>query len=57
MANKVYAVPDAIDREIARLKLESMKVRLEVLTRRAVRYLNSWKRAHKPRVFTTKRTI
>ena len=42
MANKVYAVPDAIDREIARLKLESMKVRLDVLTEEQVRYLNSW---------------
>ena len=42
MANKVYAVPEAIDREIARLKLESMKVRIDTLTEEQVRYLNSW---------------
>jgi adenosylhomocysteinase len=42
MAKKVYAVPDAIDREIARLKLESMKVRIDILTEEQVRYLNSW---------------
>ena len=42
MEKKVYAVPEAIDREIARLKLESMKVRIDVLTEEQVRYLNSW---------------
>jgi len=42
MANKVYAVPETIDREIARLKLEAMKVRIDVLTEEQVRYLNSW---------------
>ncbi|MEL7645838.1 MAG: adenosylhomocysteinase [Anaerolineaceae bacterium] len=42
MANKVYAVPESIDREIARLKLEAMKVRIDVLTEEQVRYLNSW---------------
>jgi len=42
MANKVYAVPEAIDREIARLKLEAMRVRIDILTEEQVRYLNSW---------------
>ncbi len=38
----VYAVPDEIDREIARLKLESMGVRIDVLTPEQERYLASW---------------
>jgi len=42
MEKKVYAVPEAIDREIARLKLESMRVRIDILTEEQVRYLNSW---------------
>ena len=39
---KVYSVPEAIDREIARLKLESMKVKLDGLTDEQLKYLNSW---------------
>jgi adenosylhomocysteinase len=39
---KVYPVPPAIDREIARLKLESMGVRTDVLTREQEDYLASW---------------
>ncbi len=38
----VYPVPDEIDREIARLKLESMGVRIDVLTPEQERYLASW---------------
>lgn len=39
---KVYSVPDLIDREIARLKLDAMGVMLDVLTPDQVKYLNSW---------------
>ncbi len=42
LENKVYAVPDDIDREIARLKLESMNVNIDTLTEEQIRYLNSW---------------
>ncbi len=42
LQNKVYSVPEEIDREIARLKLESMKVKLDVLTDEQLKYLNSW---------------
>ncbi len=42
LENKVYSVPDAIDREIARLKLEAMGVSIDVLTEVQVKYLNSW---------------
>jgi adenosylhomocysteinase len=43
LKNKVYAVPEDIDREIARLKLEAMGVTIDSLTPEQVEYLNSWK--------------
>ncbi|MBN2147667.1 MAG: adenosylhomocysteinase [Anaerolineales bacterium] len=43
LEKKVYSVPQDIDGEIARLKLEAMKVQLDVLTPEQVTYLNSWK--------------
>jgi adenosylhomocysteinase len=39
---RVYAVPDAIDREIARLKLKAAKIRIDRLTPEQERYLTSW---------------
>ena len=42
MENKVYRVPEEIDREIARLKLESMGVDIDTLTPEQEAYLNSW---------------
>ncbi len=42
MENRVYPVPEAIDREIARLKLESMGIRIDRLTPEQERYLASW---------------
>jgi len=38
----VYDVPDEIDREIARLKLETMGVAIDTLTEEQERYLSSW---------------
>ncbi len=38
----VYSVPEEIDKEIARLKLQAMGVNIDVLTEEQVRYLNSW---------------
>ena len=38
----VYSVPEEIDKEIARLKLLSMGVIIDVLTEEQTRYLNSW---------------
>jgi adenosylhomocysteinase len=35
-------VPDDIDKEIARLKLEAMKVKIDTLTAQQVAYLGSW---------------
>jgi adenosylhomocysteinase len=40
--NKVYAVPEEIDREIARLKLRSMGVKVDKLTAAQEKYLASW---------------
>jgi len=40
--NKVYGVPEDIDREIARLKLEAMGVDIDVLTSEQEKYLHSW---------------
>ncbi len=42
LENKVYTVPDEIDREIARLKLEAMGIKIDVLTAEQVKYLSSW---------------
>ncbi len=42
LENRVYAVPEEIDREIARLKLEAMGVEIDELTEEQIAYLNSW---------------
>ncbi len=42
LEKKVYPVPKEIDREIARLKLESMKIRIDTLTDEQKKYLSSW---------------
>src|SRR3954467_3936954 len=42
LENKVYAVPLEIDREIARLKLRAMGVRIDKLTPEQEKYLASW---------------
>ncbi len=39
---RVYVVPEEIDQEIARLKLESMGAVIDVLTEEQARYLASW---------------
>jgi adenosylhomocysteinase len=42
LSRQVYPVPEPIDREIARLKLESMGVQADKLTPEQERYLASW---------------
>jgi adenosylhomocysteinase len=42
LENRVYAVPEEIDAEIARLKLEAMDIMIDVLTDEQTKYLNSW---------------
>ncbi len=42
LENKVYKVPEEIDKEIARLKLTSMGVKIDSLTSEQKKYLSSW---------------
>ena len=42
LEKKVYSVPEEIDRDIARLKLDAMDVKIDVLTDEQIAYLNSW---------------
>jgi len=42
LENMVYGVPQAIDKEIARLKLKAMGIEIDVLTPEQARYLASW---------------
>jgi adenosylhomocysteinase len=42
LERKVYPVPEEIDREIARLKLDTMGIRIDRLTEEQERYLSSW---------------
>jgi adenosylhomocysteinase len=42
LERQVYSVPAEIDKEIARLKLKAMGVKLDVLTKEQEKYLNSW---------------
>jgi adenosylhomocysteinase len=42
MAPQVYGVPELLDREIARLKLDSMGVKVDKLTPEQEHYLASW---------------
>jgi adenosylhomocysteinase len=39
---KVYCVPEVIDREIARLKLKAMGIRIDALSKEQNSYLHSW---------------
>lgn len=43
LEGKVYTVPKDIDVEVARLKLKSMNIAIDVLTEEQKRYLESWK--------------
>ncbi|MCX8034394.1 MAG: adenosylhomocysteinase [Thermodesulfovibrio sp.] len=42
LEKKVYSVPEDIDREIARLKLETMGIKIDKLTKEQFKYLHSW---------------
>ena len=42
LERKVYPVPEDIDREIARLKLAAMNIRIDTLTEEQTQYLSGW---------------
>ena len=43
LQNKVYKVPDEIDREVARRKLKTMGIKIDKLTKEQIEYMKSWK--------------
>ena len=42
LENQVYDVPESIDEEVARLKLDSFGIQIDTLTAEQEKYLNSW---------------
>ena len=42
LANKVHRVPEEVDQDIARIKLDSLGIHIDTLTEEQVKYLNSW---------------
>ena len=42
LENKVYDVPAAIDDGVARVKLETLGVKIDTLTEEQIAYMNSW---------------
>jgi len=42
LENEVYKVPEDIDKDIANLKLKSMGIRIDTLSREQKKYLSSW---------------
>jgi len=42
LENKVYTIPEELDRQIAKLKLEAMGVKIDTLTPEQKKYLESW---------------
>ncbi|MCX7715947.1 MAG: adenosylhomocysteinase, partial [Endomicrobia bacterium] len=42
LENKVYPVPEEIDKKVATLKLASMGIKIDKLTKQQLEYLSSW---------------
>ena len=42
LENRVYVVPEEIDREVARLKLKSLGIQIDEMTDEQARYVTSW---------------
>jgi adenosylhomocysteinase len=42
LAIKVYSVPEEIDKDVARLKLNAMDIKIDTLTPAQRKYLDSW---------------
>ena len=43
LSNKLYTLPESVDKSIAQLKLQTMGIQIDVLTPDQEEYLNSWK--------------
>jgi adenosylhomocysteinase len=42
LKNKVYPVPERIDKEVARMKLKTLGVKIDRLTAEQRKYLTGW---------------
>jgi adenosylhomocysteinase len=42
LAPGIHSIPEAVDREIARLKLQAMGITIDSLTEDQIKYINSW---------------
>ena len=42
LESRVYSVPEEIDKDIARLKLDAMAIKIDTLSQEQIAYLNSW---------------
>jgi len=42
LKKQVYGVPESIDKEVARIKLEAMGIQIDTLTQEQNKYLQSW---------------
>ena len=42
LERRVYSVPEEIDKDIARLKLDAMAIKIDTLSQEQIAYLNSW---------------
>jgi len=42
LEKRVYSVPEALDKQVAKMKLESMGVKIDRLTVEQEHYLSSW---------------
>ncbi len=43
LERKVYRLPEELDRKVARLKLETMGIKIDELTEEQIRYLSDWR--------------
>ncbi|WP_318249317.1 adenosylhomocysteinase [Geoglobus acetivorans] len=43
LENKVYRMPEELDREVARIKLETMGIKIDELTEEQAKYLSDWR--------------
>ncbi|MDK2876968.1 MAG: adenosylhomocysteinase [Archaeoglobaceae archaeon] len=43
LENKVYRLPEELDRKVARLKLETLGVKIDKLTEEQIKYLSDWR--------------
>jgi adenosylhomocysteinase len=43
LENRVYRLPEELDRKVAKLKLETLGIRIDRLTEEQIRYLSDWR--------------